>query len=126
MSYDILITPSPEPYEQSDDMLDVAELICAVNGFPAFAARGIRWDNEGWFEDTPWQGLVFYLEDHAPTLRPDGTADERSGIAGSCRLCISYGRDADLDACRELAAHIARALGMHAWDLQSDEDLTAL
>ncbi len=124
MSYDICITRAPSPeYEELEGLLDVTALISAFNQFPTFAAAGVTWANEGWFNLPGWSGMTIELEDHAPSEDRDGNYDYTTGEAAACWMHMSFADDSAMLAFCELALNLARATGAHAWDVQTDQDL---
>jgi len=122
MSYDIMIICSDTPHGEVEDMLDVAKLIAAVEGFPAFAMHGISWEEQNWTDIPEFAGLYMILNNHAPGRLPSGEFDYRAGEAECCSMHMAGGRF-DLDQCYELAAYLAKKTGARAWDLQTGEEV---
>ena len=125
MSYSIYITHGEYDHHSSDDTLPVADLIRAFDDFGPFRKAGATWHNRQW-EDLPgWQGLCVFPTEHAPAELEDGSFDYYGGEMMVLQLCMSLQSKGDMERCCDLAAHLARRLGAHAWDPQTGCDLAA-
>jgi len=101
--------------------VDVSALISTIEAYPPFAMRGWSWASREWVESDEWHHLMIYLENQAPGERPDGTFDYEAGECAACTFVFSPEIG---EGCGDLAVHVARMLGAHAWDLQSGLDLS--